>query len=185
MKKSKEETALTKARIVDTAARLLRERGLDGVSVAEIMADAGLTHGGFYAHFPSKEALCAAAITHASSETTTRLAKRLAAHDGGLDAFATDYVSKRHRASPAQGCVVAALASDAAHGDPAVRAALTAAVEQLVGVIEHQLDGSPAARARAVAAMTSAVGAVILARAVDDPALSNEILEAARAQLAR
>ncbi len=178
-RRSREEAARTRDRIIDAAAGLVRERGMDGVSVAEIMAAAGLTHGGFYKHFDSKEALCAAAIDRASAAVTSRMAA------GGLEALAGEYLSTLHRASPAQGCVVAALAGEAARAAGEPRAAFTAAVNDLLTAIARRLpDAGARRRTRAAGIMATAVGGLILARAVDDPALSDDILRAARSAIA-
>ncbi len=188
-RRSREDTALTKEQIVDAAAELVRARGMEGVSIGEIMSAAGLTHGGFYKHFASKEELCAAAIERASNRTASELDKRLAKDDGAKTRaarFAEGYVSKAHRANPAKGCVVAALAGEAARAASEPRAAFTKAVRALLRAIEGDLPAHRSkARQRALANAATAVGALILSRAVEDTALSDELLDAAREEIAR
>jgi TetR/AcrR family transcriptional regulator, transcriptional repressor for nem operon len=181
-RRSREDTARTRQQVLDAAAALFRARGVHGVSITEVMAAAGLTHGGFYKHFSSKEELCAAAIEHASRGTAAELRKRMTAP--GAAAFAKAYLSKLHRASPDKGCVVAALAGDAVHAAPEPRAAFGDAVRELAALIQDQLGPArPAVRRRALANLATAVGAMILSRAVADGALSDELLEAAAAQM--
>src|SRR5688572_15119753 len=132
-RRTREETAATKEQILDAASHLVRERGMDGVSVAEIMAAAGLTHGGFYKHFASKEELCAAAIARASTRSTGELAKRIGS--SGAD-FGEAYLTRAHRSNTSKGCVVAALAGEAARGATEPRAAFTAATRELLSLIE-------------------------------------------------
>lgn len=183
MRRSKEEAARTRSQAVQAAARLLRERGLQGVSVAEIMGAIGMTQGGFYRHFESREALLAEALALASAETSEQLGRASVAAEpeGAWGALVERYLSPRHLAHPESGCPVAALASEAARESPAAREAFTAALRQLVGTFERAAPvHGPAARERAVASAATAVGAVVLARASSDPALASEILEAAR-----
>ena len=177
MRVTREKAAENRQRIVDTAARLFRDRGFDGIGVDAIMKGAGLTHGGFYGHFVSKDALAAEAVTRALD--------RNAARQGGLASLAetvSDYLSERHRADRANGCIVAALAADCGRQGPAVRKSLTAGVRAQIGRLATLLGrGTPAARRRrAIATYAGMVGALTLARAVDDPDLSREILSAAR-----
>jgi TetR/AcrR family transcriptional repressor of nem operon len=174
---SREKAAENRGRIVDAAARLFRDKGFDGVGVDAIMKGAGLTHGGFYGHFASKEALAAEAVTHALG--------RSAARQGGIDSLGelvSDYLSERHRADRANGCAVAALGADCARHGSALRKTLTASIrgefDRLASLLKR---GGPAARRRrAIASYAGMVGALTLARAVDDPALAQEILAAAR-----
>lgn len=175
-RRSREDAARTRADVLDAAAELFRARGLDGVSVAEIMDAVGLTHGGFYKHFASKEALAAAAIDRASADVTADLAAR-AREDG----FAKAYVNARHRDNPGRGCVVAALAGDAAHGSEEPRAAVTRATRDLLAVIEREEPK----RKRALAKLAAAVGAIILSRAIDDEELADDVLEGARSLIAK
>ena len=177
MRVSREKAAENRQRIVETAARLFRDKGFDGVGVDTIMNGAGLTHGGFYGHFASKEALAAEAVTRAlgrSAEVQNRL--------GSLGEVVSEYLSDRHCADRANGCALAALGADMVRQGPAVRKGVAANVrsriDRLVSLLKR---GTPAARRRrAIATFAGMVGALTLARAVDDPALSQEILAAAR-----
>lgn len=175
------ETAERHERILAEAARLFRERGFSGAGVAEIMQAAGLTHGAFYAHFDSKEALAAEATGRALAQTGERVRARA---DGAADperAFLDGYLSATHRDRPGEGCAIAALGPEIAR-HPAVRAPFTREVGRMVDGLAERLarkDGTAPRRA-AIRLLSAAVGALILARAVDDPALSDEILEAVR-----
>ena len=177
MRVSREKAAENRERIVDTAARLFRENGFDGVGVDAIMKGAGLTHGGFYGHFASKDDLAIEAVTHAlerSAEWESRFTD--------LGALVADYLSERHRADRANGCAVAALGADMARQGAGVRRGLTAFLRtQLDRFVDLVKDGTTARRRkRAITTLAGIVGALTLARAIDDPALSKEILAAAR-----
>lgn len=189
MKVSREQVALNRERIVETAARLFRQKGYDGIGVADLMKGAGLTHGGFYGHFASKEDLLAEATAHALQRSVQRWQEQTAGDPaGGLSELATNYLSTRHRDHPENGCAIAALGPDVARLGPAVRSAMTAGVAGQVAVVEQCLarDGAAdtaTARKEALATYAAMVGAMVLARAVDDEALSQEILAAVRAQI--
>ena len=177
MRVSREKAAENRQRIVEAAARLFRDDGFDGVGVDAIMREADLTHGGFYGHFASKDALMDEAMAHALD--------RSMAWQTGLDSLSelvSGYLSDRHRADRAKGCAVAALGGDVARKSPALRRTVTAGVRQQIDRIVSLLKrGTPAARRRrALATYSGMVGALTLARAVDDPALAREILAAAR-----
>jgi TetR/AcrR family transcriptional repressor of nem operon len=177
MKVSREKAAENRERIVETAARMFREHGFDGVGLDAIMHGAGLTHGGFYGHFKSKGDLAAAALTSAL-ETSVR--------NQGLYTMLGDlvssYLSERHCGDRANGCAVAALAADIARQGKGVRRGLTAHVRaQLDRFTDLLKTGSGASRRkRAIVTLSGMVGALTLARAVDDPGLSQEILAVAR-----
>lgn len=184
MRYPKDHKDKTHRRIVDTAARAFRAHGLDGVGVADLMAEAGLTHGGFYAHFASKDALIAEACRQALDATieTLDFRARGAPPGEGLRAVARTYLSRSHRDDAARGCILASLAGDIARAAPETRHAVTETLGRLVAVIAGQIPGGDAARTRrALAVAASLVGAMALARAVDDSALSDAILEATRA----
>jgi TetR/AcrR family transcriptional repressor of nem operon len=186
MKVSREQAAENRQRIVEVAARLFRERGFDGVGVADLMKTAGLTHGGFYGHFRSKEALMAEACEQAISTTGRHWKATLAASESpALEALAEGYLSTNHRDNPGNGCVIAALANDAARQAPPVRQVYTRSVKRFIDTLSQALPGRAEAdrRQQAVAACASMVGALILARAIDDDALSQEFLDAVAAQL--
>ena len=186
MKVSRIEAAENRERIIASAARLFREKGFEGVGVADIMADAGLTHGGFYGHFASKDDLIVQACARAMDESEARWTRRGAADARQpLQEIVARYVSARHRDDPGNGCAWAALGSELARQDGDVRATATAGLRVQLDVLEHSVKGRTAAerRRKALATYAAMVGAVMLARAVADPALSAEILDAAAADI--
>lgn len=175
----------TREQIVSAAARAFRERGVAGVSVPELMGRAGLTHGGFYAHFRNKDQLVAEACRCALRESSARLidAARRAPPGERLAAFIRAYASPAHRDDAGGGCIMPALAAELGrHDAPEVRAAFTESFEESVAMLARALPGPDGADRtdRALALMSGLAGAVMLSRAVDDPALSDRILEAAR-----
>jgi len=181
VKVSREEAARSRERIIEAAARRFRERGFEGIGVADLMKEAGLTHGGFYGHFESKEDLMALACARGLERSRERWAKRVAAApDDPLGAVARLYLTPRHRDQPGEGCVVAALAADAARQGPGVRRSVTEGLRSSFAFLGGLMQGSPAARRRkAIATYASWVGAMVLARVTaDDATLSREILEA-------
>lgn len=176
----------THERIVHTAARAIRERGYAGVGVAEVMQEAGLTHGGFYAHFDSKTALLAEAASQAGAESVAALAQVASGvpHRQRLAALVDAYLSQQHVDGPGTGCPIAALGSETARQDAEVRAAATQRIKDLVALLQSLLPGQEAERhAEALATLSTLVGAMVLARAVDDPALSRLVRLAARMAL--
>lgn len=177
MRVSRQQAAENRERIVETAARLFRDRGFDGVGVDAIMKEAGLTHGGFYGHFASKDALAVEAMTQALAGSSARQDRSI-----GLGELVSGYLSGRHRADRANGCAVAALGAEAARQAPTLRKAVATGVRRQIDRIASLLKhGTPAARRRrAITTYAGMVGALTLARAVDDPALAEEILAAAR-----
>jgi TetR/AcrR family transcriptional repressor of nem operon len=177
MRVSRDKAAENRERIVDTASRLFREKGFDGVGLDAIMKGAGLTHGGFYGHFRSKDDLAAEAVTQALDQSTERQRRFK-----NLDDLVSDYLSERHRADRANGCAVAALGADIVRHGEGVRRGLTAHVRaQLSRFAGLFRDGTAAnRRKRAITTLAGVIGALTLARAVDDASLSNEILAAAR-----
>jgi TetR/AcrR family transcriptional repressor of nem operon len=182
MRVSREQAAASRERILDTASRLFRERGLDGIGVADLMNGAGLTHGGFYGHFASKEELMAQACARALRASVQRW-ERIAEGDKreALSTIVKSYLSTRHRDSPGTGCALAMLGGDLARQAPAVRGTATGGVDELIGIFTRLMPGrtKAARRKQAMAAYSSMVGALVLARAVDDAKLSKEILAAA------
>jgi TetR/AcrR family transcriptional regulator, transcriptional repressor for nem operon len=186
MKVSKLEAAQTRERIIEIAGKLFRERGFDGIGVVELMKSAGLTHGGFYRHFASKEDLMAHACAH-MLEGSLDAAQQAAERKGGdaLPAIASTYLSTAHRDLPAEGCALAALGAEAArHGGP-LRAAFTRGVRSMTDMLTRLLPGKSerAKRERALTIYASMVGALVLARAVDDAELSEEVLQAVLASI--
>jgi TetR/AcrR family transcriptional repressor of nem operon len=189
MKVSKQQMADNRERIVDAAARLFRERGFDGIGVADLMKAAGLTHGGFYGHFASKEDLMARAVEHSMAgghALVEQLAAQTPGDTGAQMAAVTDwYLSCHHRDGVGQGCAVAALGADAARQGPSVRKVVTQGLRDFVDLLARLVPGRDEAerRQRALATYASLVGALVMARAADDEALSREVLEAVRATL--
>ncbi len=170
-------------RILQAATRAIRRSGYAGTGVADIMKEAGLTHGGFYAHFDSREAMLAEAADRAGAETVATLAQ-LAAAVPPVDAYRTllkTYLSRAHVELAETGCPVAALGSEMPRQAAEVRQAATGRIKDMIDLVaRHAPDrGQPDARRHALAATATMVGALILARAVDDRPLSDELLRAA------
>ncbi|MGE4219740.1 MAG: TetR/AcrR family transcriptional regulator [Alphaproteobacteria bacterium] len=186
MKVSREKAAENRARIVDTASALLREHGFDGIGVADLMRAAGLTHGGFYGHFASKDELAAEACGQAlarSAGTWAALAER-----DGVDGFATlvdRYLAVSHRDGPGRGCVLASLGMEGPRQSPTVRQSLAAGMRALLDALGRLVPGRTATmrRHRALAALSAMTGAVMLSRLADDPQLSKDVLDAVAAEL--
>ena len=183
MRRSRTEAALTRGRIIEAASRLFRDRGIASVSIADITSSLGLTDGGFYRHFASKEALVVEALDAASRETTGANMEQVR-HLRGMErasALIDGYLSDFHRTNPAMGCPVAALCSEMRHESAETRAAFTAAMQRLLSVVDSVLPASLGER-RSVQLRSAAeiVGAVVLARATDDKALAGEILDVVR-----
>lgn len=174
---SQEQAKLNRQRVVEVAATLFRERGLHGVGVADIMGAAGLTHGGFYGQFANKDALAAEAFETALTDNGR----------GQLDSLVSNYLSIAHVRAPGMGCPVAALANDIAREAPdsPVRSRFTRGVRGMVDLMAALVPKTPKQkrRQRALTSLATLVGAVVLARAVDDEALAEEILGAARVSL--
>lgn len=174
----------TRERILRAAARAIRKHGYEGVGVADVMKDAGLTHGGFYAHFESRDALLAAAADQAGAESIETLSRTVAAAKPGheLMALVDSYLSDRHMAAPEQGCAIAAAGSEVPRQQPEVRRVASRRIKDLVGFIERQFPewGRSAVHDKAMGIAATLVGALVLARAVDDAQLSSRIRKAAR-----
>ena len=181
MRVSREKFAETRERILDAAARLFREKGFDGIGLGDIMKAAGLTHGGFYGHFGSKEDLQAQALSLALARSVTDWSQLIdSAAARPLSALASQYLCSDHRGNVGEGCALAALGVDTAREGERVRRALTAGLEPLLALLSNVMPGRSRAQRHRQAIVTIAemVGAIILARAVNDPALSAEILAA-------
>ena len=181
---SRERAAENRDRIVDVAGRLFRERGLDGIGVANLMKAAGLTHGGFYGHFESKEDLEVQACTRVLARSGERWNAVAANAEAPLDALLDSYLSGRHRDGTGEGCIYAALAADVARQkNPTLRRCFTEGLRSSIDTLVRIIPGRSRAarRQKALACLSTMVGALILARAVDDTELSDEILAAARA----
>jgi TetR/AcrR family transcriptional repressor of nem operon len=179
MKVSREQAAANRDKVVDVASMLFRKHGFDGIGVADIMKAAGLTHGGFYGHFGSKDDLAAEACSRALRKSWDVWVDP--SSEGGLEAIVRNYLNPSHRNDRAHGCLFAALGSDVVRQPRSVRHAVTEGFRGTINKLLNLMPGRSAAmrRKRALATMAGLVGALILSRAVDDPNLSDEILEAA------
>ena len=185
MRVTREQAAANREKILDVAGALFRERGFDGIGLADIMKRAGLTHGGFYGHFDSKDDL-AAEITTRILGRNRWLERLTGTPDPSIRQVVRKYLSQRHRDDAGHGCLFAAVGSDVVRQPKSVRHAFSEGLRLRVDALQDILPGRGAARRRkALAMMAGLVGALILSRAVDDPALSDEILEAAEATLGR
>ena len=173
----------THDRIVEAAARAIRRSGYGGTSVPDIMKDAGLTHGGFYAHFASREAMLAEAADRAGSEAIAMLAHAAstAPSQHALQKVLELYLSKEHLESKEVGCPVAALGSEMPRQAPEVRGAATRRIKEMIDLVARQSPdwGQPGAHEGALVTVSTMIGALVLARAVDDPKLSDAVRAAA------
>ncbi|MFL7961254.1 TetR/AcrR family transcriptional regulator [Pseudomonas kielensis] len=180
MRVTKAQAQANREHIVETASVLFRERGFDGVGVADLMAAAGFTHGGFYKHFGSKADLMAEAAARSLAQSLT--------NNAGLDVpgFVNLYVSRNHRDAPGGGCTMAALCGDAARQSPELKATFSSGIENMLAALESRYEtgqDAPQAevRAKMLDMLAHAVGAIMLSRACpDDSALADEILEVCR-----
>jgi AcrR family transcriptional regulator len=172
----------THERIVEAAARAIRRSGYGGTAVADIMKDAGLTHGGFYAHFPSREAMLAEAVDRAGAEGVAAVARVAAAAPPrqALQAMMRAYLSKAHAEAVETGCGVAALCSETPRQAPEVRRAATRRIKEMIDLVARESPdwGRSGAHEHALVTVAAMVGALVLARAVDDSRLSDALREA-------
>ncbi|CAG9181229.1 hypothetical protein LMG23992_04452 [Cupriavidus laharis] len=188
---SREQADKNREAIEQASSRLFRERGLNGVSVAELMAGAGLTHGGFYGHFASKDALAARACKRAFEESAARWERRIDRAAGDRQAMLANlvepYLTQAHCSNPGHGCAAAALASDVARepADKPVRRAYLEGFKALVQDMETTVasDSAETRHKEALIRMAMLVGAVTLARAIEGHAMSDSILDAVRERL--
>ena len=173
----------THERIVSAAARAIRRSGYDGTGVADIMKEAGLTHGAFYAHFASREAMLAEAASRACAESAAAAADVVAQEPAGtaLAAMLGAYLSNAHAENVELGCPLAALGSETSRQAPEVRRVATRHIKEMIDLVARQLPdwGQPSAHERALVTLSTMVGALLLARAVDDPGLSDSLRDAA------
>lgn len=187
MRVSRQQAAENRKRIVRTAGELFREKGYDGIGVADLMKAAGLTHGGFYGHFKSKEDLAAQAVAEALDSGAERWRGRISARpEARLAAIVDYYLSDDHRDKAGLGCPIAALASDTSRQGQTVKDAYGRGAAELIAILAETMpDKDPEARRQnAVLAFTAMVGAVMLSRAIGDRELSDEVLVASRKFLA-
>lgn len=175
-------------RIVGAAARAIRRSGYDGTGVADIMKEAGLTHGAFYAHFASREAMLAEAADRAGAESNAVATRVIAAvpPEQSLQALIQVYLSKEHLESIETGCPISALGSEMPRQSPEVRRAATLRIKEMIDLVARQLPdwGQPSAHERALVTVSTMVGSLMLARAVDDSALSDALRSATLKSLA-
>lgn len=178
MKVSREQVAVRRRKILEAAGRLFRARGFDAVSIADVMKEAGLTHGGFYGHFQSKDDLIAQTLAHA---LTAGSAEPL-----DLARYAADYLTPKHRDDLSGGCSTAGLAAETIRQAPEARTAMTEGLRRSIERLSVGASGDATTQRRnAIASWAAMVGAIILARATDDPKLSDEILEDTRDWIAK
>src|SRR5450756_1632657 len=184
MRYSREHKLETHARIVKKASVRLREKGAHGVGVADLMKDAGLTHGGFYAHFDSREALVIEAFSYAMERSTERW-RKLAEQtppDKRLATIVNSYLTPLHRDDPGHGCAIPTLGAEIARENPKTRKAFAAKLEQMIDMLAEQIPDQPskAARKQAMAAIATMMGTLVLARIAGNGEFSDEILGAGR-----
>lgn len=169
-------------RIVSAAARAIRRSGYDGTGVADIMKEAGLTHGGFYAHFESRDAMLAEAAARACADSAAVVAEVVRSAPGGmaLEAVLRAYLSREHIEQAERGCPLAALGSETPRQATEVRRVVTRYFKEMTDLVARQSSdwGHPHAHERALVTVATMVGALLLARAIDEPALSDHLREA-------
>lgn len=178
MKVSREQVAEKRQRILDVASRLFRAKGFEAVTVAEVMLAGGLTHGGFYGYFKSKDELIAETLTHALAAGAEK--------ELDLAEFVARYLSQQHCNDLEGGCATAGLAAETIRQSPQARAAMTVGLRQQIERLTQRTPGSdlPEKRQQAIGSWAAMVGALILARLSDDPKLSDELLTETRAWIA-
>ncbi|MDQ1833557.1 TetR/AcrR family transcriptional regulator [Massilia scottii] len=174
----------THERIVEVASRAIRRSGYAGTGVADIMKEAGLTHGGFYAHFASRDALLAEAADRAGADAVAASARIAASAPPGqgLQALIHAYLSPQHLAAIEAGCPVSALCSEMPRQAPQVRRAATQHIKAMIDLIARQSPdwGQPGVHEQAVTTLATLIGSLMLARAVDDPKLADSFLHNAK-----
>jgi TetR/AcrR family transcriptional repressor of nem operon len=184
MRYSREHKLETHERIVKRASVRLREKGAHGIGVADLMKDAGLTHGGFYAHFDSREALVIEAFAHAMDRSTERWRKlgEATPPEQRLTAIVDSYLTPVHRDDPGHGCAVPTLAAEIARESPKTRRAFAGKLEQMIEMMADQIPGVPrkTARKQATAAIATMMGTMVMARVAGTGEFSEEVLAAGR-----
>ena len=181
MRVSKEQAAENRERILKAASRLMRERGISSVGVDALTEAAGMTHGSLYSQFGSKERLIEEAVAYAIAAKGQEVPEGFALSD-----YVSEYLSAEHRDEPGSGCPFAALCCEISRQSSGVRERFTAGVRDTVARLSSRLESGLKPRQReerALAAMATLVGALVLARAVNDPKLSDDILRATRNRL--
>ena len=187
MRYSREHKLETHARIVRKASVRLREKGAHGVGVADLMKEAGLTHGGFYAHFDSRDDLVIEAFTHAMDRSTERW-RKLVEQTPREKRFATiinSYLTSLHRDDPGRGCAIPTLGAEIARESSRTRRVFAGRLDQMIDMLAGQVPNLPrkAARKRATAAMATMIGTLVMARVAGSGDFSDEILGAGREAL--
>ncbi len=189
MRYSKDHKTETHERIVKNASVRLRERGAANLGVAELMKEAGLTHGGFYAHFPSRDALIGEAFVHAMEQAAKRWRKRADEAPEGkeLAAVVNGYLTAAHRDDIGNGCALPALGAEVSRANPKIRKAVAAKLEDMIDIVAGQMPGptKKAARRDAIGALATMMGALLMARMAGTGDLSEEILDAGRSAAQR
>ena len=182
MRYPKEQKEQTRRKILEAAGRLFRERGYDGVGVDKIMAEVGLTAGGFYCHFPSKGALFAEALGDAfDTRHQSMRAKKSGGDEEALKDLIFSYLSRTHARMTVEGCIFPSLTADVVRGSDETRASYEARLRKFLATIEEGLpEGDTAVRERAIGVLVQMIGGVMLARAVNDQSLAGDILKACR-----
>jgi TetR/AcrR family transcriptional repressor of nem operon len=183
VKISRDQVVKNRETILREAARLFRERGFDGVTVAEVMSAAGLTHGAFYGYFDSKEELIAEAANHVlTPKDGVRGADRV-----GMAAYADNYLSAAHRDELGDACLFSSVGTEAARGSGDLRHAMTESLRAQIDSFSNTAPGKTAAEKRraAIGNWSAMIGAVVLSRIADDPALSDEVLRETRAWIGK
>jgi TetR/AcrR family transcriptional repressor of nem operon len=186
MRVSRLQEAENHERILDVATRLFRERGIDGIGVSDLMKAAGLTHGGFYGHFASKEDLVAQACRRAVARMRQNWINVVDQATGDpLEALAATYLTPKHRDGAGRGCAMAALGPEVARQGPAARHAMTEELRPFIDYLSSLVKSGSRSlrRQKALATYASLVGALVVSRVVDDPDLSNEVLAAVAATM--
>jgi TetR/AcrR family transcriptional repressor of nem operon len=180
MRYSEAHKATVRQKIIQATSRALRKSGLEGMSIPALMKKVGLTHGGFYSHFADRDELVAAAVTAASLETGAAVFT----DSPNVDATLQAYLSEQHVNHPEAGCVIAALGPEASHQSAPIRKAFAAAAEGMLALVAKKLEPAACGQVsdEALRLASRMVGAVVLARLVEEPALRRRLLAAARVQ---
>jgi TetR/AcrR family transcriptional repressor of nem operon len=187
MRKSKLEAAETRRRIVEVAAQQFRSNGIQATGLNDVMSQAGLTHGGFYRHFHSKNQLVAEACEAGLSEIVDSFEVLASKSEGkeGFKSIVDNYVSSAHRDNAAGGCSLASLGSELARSDDATRKAATEGFNEMVAVLAREIEGQQrgAATSDAVFTLAAMVGAITLSRVISDEKTSDDVLRAVNSRL--
>lgn len=178
------ETAQRHQKIIEEASRLFKSKGVGGASIGDVMKASGLTHGGFYAHFDSKEALICASLEHAMDQTIEEMHRVASYGENRKAVFLSNYLSASHRDHPEVGCALSAFVADAAR-EPVMRHTFTTRLKAMISALGESLPwrGGRSKESQVICFTAAMVGAVVIARAVDDPAFSDSILASVQHEL--